>query len=193
MLREGIASVIGSESDMTIVATAADGREAVERFREHRPDVTLMDVQMPVMGGIDAMIAIRSEFAQARVLMLTTYRGDVQAKRALKAGAAGYLLKSALRTDLLDTIRLVHGGRRFIEGAVAIELSEHMDDEALSPREISVLTLVAAGNANKRVAIALHISEETVKAHMKSVLSKLGASDRTHAVTIALKRGILDV
>ncbi|CAN5188321.1 response regulator transcription factor [soil metagenome] len=193
MLREGIASVIGTQADMTVVASAENGRQALEQFREHRPDVTLMDVQMPVLNGIDAMIAIRGEFPDARVLMLTTYRGDVQARRALKAGAAGYLLKSALRTDLLDTIRLVHAGRRFIEGAVAIELSEHMDDDALSPRETAVLALVAAGNSNKRVALALQISEETVKAHMKSVLSKLGASDRTHAVTIALKRGILDV
>jgi DNA-binding NarL/FixJ family response regulator len=193
LLREGIAGVIGSQADMRLVAEAANGLEAVERYRQHRPDVTLMDVQMPGMNGIDAMIAIRSEFPDARVVMLTTYRGDVQALRALKAGAAGYLLKSSLRRELLDTIRMVSTGRRYIPGEIAIELAEHMSDDNLSLRETAVLRLVAEGNANKRVALRLEISEETVKAHMKSILAKLNANDRTHAVTIAMKRGIIGV
>jgi DNA-binding NarL/FixJ family response regulator len=193
MLREGIAALVASQSDMNLVGEASTGREALEQFRKHRPDLTLMDLQMPDMDGIEAMIAICSEFPEARIIVLTTYRGDVQVLRALKAGARAYLLKGHLRKELLETIRAVHAGQRRIPPEVASELAEHMADDALTSREIDVLRLIAGGNANKLIADRLSISEETVKGHVKNILSKLGASDRTHAVTVALKRGIIDL
>ena len=193
LLREGLVAVIQGEADMVLVAEAGNGREAIERFREHRPDVTLMDLQMPEMDGVAATVAIRAEWSDARVVMLTTYRGDAQALRALKAGASGYLLKSMIRTDLLQAIRSVHAGQRHIPREIAAELAAHVTDDALSPRELEVLQTVAQGNSNRRVAAKLDVSEDTVKAHMKNIMSKLGANDRTHAVTIALKRGIIDV
>jgi len=193
MLREGIAAVLASEPDIVLVAEAANGREAIEQFRAHRPDVTLMDVQMPEVNGIDAIIKIREEFPDARIIVLTTYTGDAQAARAFKAGASGYLLKNMVRKELIDTIRTVHGGKKRIPPEIAVEMAEHHNDDALTLREIEVLRGVAAGNANKMVAQLLNISEETVKAHMKSILSKLGANDRTHAVTIALRRGIIEI
>jgi DNA-binding NarL/FixJ family response regulator len=191
LLREGIAAVIQGENDMTVVAEAGNGREALERYREYRPDVTLMDLLMPQMDGLAAIEAIRAEFPEARIVILTTYRGDARALRALKAGAAGYLLKSLIRTELLESIRAVHAGRRRIPPEIAAELAEHAADEALSDRELRVLTCVAAGNSNREVAEQLSVGEETVKAHMKNILSKLRAKDRTHAVTIALRRGII--
>ena len=193
LLREGITAVLAAEPDMAVVAEAGDGREAVEQFRAHRPDVTLMDLQMPDMNGTDAILAIRKDYPEARIIVLTTYGGDAQAVRALKAGASGYLLKSMLRKELVATIRGVHGGKKIIPPEIAVEMAEHHADDALTEREIEVLREVAAGNANKAVALHLAVSEETVKAHMKSILSKLGANDRTHAVTIALKRGIIDL
>jgi two-component system, NarL family, response regulator len=193
LLREGIAAVLANETDMVVVAEAGNGREAVEQFRAHRPDVTLMDLQMPVMNGTDAILAIRKDYPEARIIVLTTYSGDAQAVRALKAGAYGYLLKNMVRKDLAETIRSVHGGKKRIPPDIAVEMAEHHTDDALTEREIEVLKEVAAGNANKLVALRLAISEETVKAHMKSILSKLGANDRTHAVTIALKRGIIEI
>ena len=193
MLREGIAAVLASEPDMLLVADASNGREAVEQFRTHRPDVTLMDVQMPELNGIDAIIKIREEFPDARIIVLTTYTGDAQAARAFKAGAAGYLLKNMVRKELIDTIRIVHSGKKKIPPEIAVDMAQHHTDDALTEREIQVLREVAAGNANKRVAQLLDVSEETVKTHMKSILSKLGANDRTHAVTIAVKRGIIEI
>ena len=192
LLREGIAAIIEGQPDMELVAEAANGHEAVEYFRTHRPDVTLMDIQMPEMNGIEATLAIRREFPEARIVMLTTYRGDVRALRAIQAGAAGYLLKSMLRKDLLDTVRAVRAGQRRIPGEIAQTLAEHVTHETLSEREIDVLRLVAQGGTNKRVAARLEITEDTVKAHMKNILGKLVATDRTHAVMIALKRGIID-
>ncbi|MEN3328898.1 MAG: hypothetical protein V7638_3705 [Acidobacteriota bacterium] len=193
MLREGIAAVLAGEQDMLLVAEASNGREAVEQFRTHHPDVTLMDVQMPEVNGIDAIVKIREEFRDARIIVLTTYTGDAQAARAFKAGACGYLLKSMVRKELIDTIRTVHAGKKRIPPEIAIEMAQHHSDDALTEREIEVLRQVAAGNANKMVAQLLNISEETVKAHMRSILSKLGANDRTHAVTIAVKRGIIEI
>jgi DNA-binding NarL/FixJ family response regulator len=193
MLREGLASVIEAQPDMVLVGEAATGREAIDSFRTLRPDVTLMDLQMPDMNGIDAINAIRGEFPDARIIVLTTYKGDVQALRALKAGAFGYLLKSMLRKELLETIRVVNSGRRRVPPEIAMEIAEHAADDALTEREIAVLKRVAVGNANKQIAVTLGISEETVKAHMKSILAKLAANDRTHAVTIALNRGIIVV
>jgi two-component system, NarL family, response regulator len=193
MLREGIAAVLASEPDMSLVAEASNGREAVDLFRTHHPDVTLMDVQMPEVNGIDAIIKIRDEFPDARIIVLTTYSGDAQAARAFKAGASGYLLKNMVRKELIDTIRTVHAGKKRIPPEIAVGMAEHHSDDALTEREIEVLREVAAGNANKMVAQLLHVSEETIKAHMKSILSKLGANDRTHAVTIALKRGIIEI
>lgn len=193
LLREGIAAVLERQDDMRLVAEATDGREAIEAFRHARPDVTLMDLQMPHMGGIEAITAIRGEFPQARIVVLTTYHGDVQALRAFKAGASGYLLKNLLRKELIETIKIIHQGGRRIPPEIATEIAEHATADALSEREIEVLRWVARGNANKRVASLLGISEDTVKAHMKSILAKLRANDRTHAVTIALKRGIIDV
>lgn len=191
MLREGLASVLEAQPDMVLVGEASTGREAIESFRKLRPDVTLMDLQMPDLNGIDAINAIRGEFPDARIVVLTTYKGDVQALRALKAGAAGYLLKSMLRKELLETIRVVHSGRRRVPPEIAMEIAEHAADDALTDREIAVLKRVAVGSANKQIAVTLGISEETVKAHMKSILAKLTANDRTHAVTIALNRGII--
>jgi len=193
MLREGIAAVLASEQDMILVAEASNGREAVEQFRTHHPDVTLMDVQMPEVNGIDAIVKIREEFPDARIIVLTTYTGDAQAARAFKAGAYGYLLKNMVRKELIDTIRTVHAGKKRIPVEIAVEMAQHHSDDALTEREIEVLREVAAGNANKMVAQLLNISEETVKAHMRSILSKLGANDRTHAVTIAVKRGIIEI
>jgi DNA-binding NarL/FixJ family response regulator len=193
ILREGIAAILEGEPDMTLVAEAANGGEAIERFRAHSPDVTLMDLQMPDMNGIETITAIRKDHPDARIIVLTTYSGDAQAVRAFKAGASGYLLKSMLRKELLETIRSVHAGKKRIPSEIALEIAEHHADDALTGREIEVLRQVAAGNANKIVADHLAISEETVKAHMRSILSKLGANDRTHAVTIALKRGIIDI
>jgi len=193
LLRGGIAALIGTQSDMKLVAEASTGREAIQLFRVHRPDVTLMDVQMPEVDGIDALLAIRSEFPDARVIVLTTYSGDVQAMRALKAGAQAYLLKSLLQKELLDTIRDVHAGRKRIGQEVAAQLADHAVDDALSGREVEVLQLIAAGNSNKIIADRLSLSEDTVKGHVKNILSKLGANDRTHAVTIGLKRGIISL
>lgn len=193
LLREGIGAVLAGHADLQLVGEAADGLEAVAQFRKLQPDVTLLDVQMPRLGGIEAAIAIRSEFPGARIIMLTTYRGDAQAMRALKAGAVGYLLKSMLRRELIDTIHAVHAGRRYLPPEIASEIAQHATDDALSAREIETLQRVAAGNANKEIARQLSISEETVKSHVKSMLAKLGARDRTHAVTIALKRGIIEI
>lgn len=192
LLREGIAAVLDGEDDIELVAEGISGAEAVELFRIHRPDVTLMDLQMPGMNGIDAIIAIRNDFPNARFVVLTTYQGDVQALRALKAGASGYLLKNMMRKELLDTIRIVHAGRRRIPPEIAAELADHVTDDSLSDREVNVLRRVAMGNSNKIIASQLNVTEATVKGHMKSILSKLGANDRTHAVTIAMKRGFLD-
>ena len=193
LLREGIAALIVNQTDMKLVAQASNGREAIEQFRSHRPDVTLMDLQMPEMSGIDALIAISSEFPGARFIVLTTYAGDVLAHRALKAGAQAYLLKSLVRKDLLDTIRAVHAGKKRISPEVAAQLADHVADDALTAREIEVLRLIAAGDANKLIAGQLSITEETVKSHVGNILSKLGANDRTHAVTIGLKRGIIEL
>jgi DNA-binding NarL/FixJ family response regulator len=193
LLRQGIAALAADETDMQLVAEASNGREAVEQFRKYRPDVTLMDLQMPEMNGIDAMTSIRGEFPEARFIVLTTYTGDVQVLRALKAGARAYLLKSLLRKELLDTIRAVHAGQKRIPTEIAAQLADHAADDALTAREIDVLTLIATGLSNKIVADKLDITEETVKGHVKNILSKLAANDRTHAVTIALKRGIIEL
>ena len=192
LLRAGIAAVIGGEPDMTLVGEASNGREAVERFRALRPDVTVMDLQMPELDGVAATAAILDEWPDARVIMLSTYRGDAQAFRALKAGACGYMLKSTVRTDLLNALRAVHAGRRYIPPEIAAELAEHMVESSLSARELDVLKCVAAGNSNRAVASLMYLSEDTVKSHMKNISSKLGANDRTHAVMIAVKRGIID-
>jgi DNA-binding NarL/FixJ family response regulator len=193
LLREGIAAVLEGQPDMVLVGQASNGREALEGFRQLRPDVTLMDLRMPDMSGIEAITAIRAEFPNARIIVLTTYAGDVQAAGALKAGASGYLLKNLVRKELLETIRAVHAGKRRVPPEIATEIAEHIADDALTEREIDVLRRVAAGKSNKVIAAELDISEGTVKTHMKSILPKLDASDRTHAVMIALKRGILDV
>jgi DNA-binding NarL/FixJ family response regulator len=193
LLRDGIAALIASQSDMELVAEAANGREAIELFRKYNPDVTLMDLQMPEMSGIDAMSGIRSEFPEARIIVLTTYAGDVQVFRALKAGARAFLLKGLLRKELLDTIRAVHAGQRRLPPEIAAEIAEHATDDALTPRELDVLRLIAGGNANKEIAAQLSLTEETVKGHVKNILAKLGANDRTHAVTIGLKRGIIEI
>ena len=193
LIREGIAALIANQKDMSLVGEASNGREAIEQFRSHRPDVTLMDLQMPEMNGIDALIAIRSEFPEARIIVLTTYAGDALCKRAMKAGAQAYILKGNVRKDLLDTIRAIRAGKKLIHAEVAAELASHAADDSLSEREIEVLSLIAAGNSNKLVADQLAISEDTVKGHVKSILSKLGVNDRTHAVTAALKRGIIEL
>ena len=193
LLREGVAALLAGQSDLVLIAEASNGREAIDQFRRHRPDVTLMDLQMPEMNGVDAMVAICEEFPSARIIVLTTYVGDALVLRALKAGARAYLLKSLLRKELVETVRLVHAGQKRIVPVVAADLAEHATDDALSPREVDVLRLIAGGNANKAVASQLSITEETVKGHVKNILSKLAASDRTHAVTIALKRGIIDL
>lgn len=193
LLREGIGALITAQRDMQLVAEASNGREAVQQFRSYRPDVTLMDVQMPEMNGIDALIAIRSEFPDARIIVLTAYAGDALCMRALRAGAYAYILKDNARKDLLDTIRVVRAGKKFIHSEVAAELAGHATDDALSGREIEVLSLVANGNSNKLIADQLKIALNTVKGHLKSILSKLGANDRTHAVTVGLKRGIIEL
>ena len=193
MLRQGLAALIGSVPDMTLVAEATNGREAIQQFRTYCPDVTLMDLQMPEMGGLDAMIAIRNEFPDARIIVLTTYAGDAQALRAIRAGARGYLLKNASHTEVLDTIRAVHAGRKALSAEVSFELAEHATDDALTPAEIRVLRLIAQGEANKEIASHLSLSEETVKRHVSTILSKLDAKDRTHAAMIGFKRGIIDM
>ena len=193
LLREGVAALIGNQTDMVLVAEASNGREALEQFRRHSPDITLMDLEMPDMSGIDAMNAIRGESPDARIIVLTTHAGDVLVARAFKAGARAYLLKGLLRKELLDTIRAVHIGQKRISPEVATEIAEHATDDALTPREIDVLRLIARGNANKIIAAELSLTEETVKSHIRNILSKLGASDRTHAVAIGLKRGIIQL
>ena len=193
LLRDGVAFALSGESDMRIVANAHDGRSAIEAFRKHRPDVTLMDLQLPDMSGIDAMCAIRAEFPAARILVLTTYRGDVQVANALKQGASGFLLKASLRKELRDAIRAAKEGRRVISPAAASDLAEYMGGDMLSERELQVLNRVARGLGNKQIAAELGVSEDTVKSHMKSILSKLDANDRTHAVVTAVKRGIIQL
>jgi DNA-binding NarL/FixJ family response regulator len=193
LMREGIAAMIRNQPDMLLVAEAANGREALLRFREHRPDVTLMDLRLPDMSGIDTLIAIRSEFVEARVLMLTTFEGDVEIQRALQAGARGYLLKSMPPGDLLTGIREVHAGKKRIPPEVAAHLAQHMGEEPLTPRELGVLQQLAGGNRNRDIAERLFITEETVKVHVKHIMEKLGARDRTDAVAIALRRGIIQL
>jgi DNA-binding NarL/FixJ family response regulator len=193
ILRQGIAGLIADESDMTLVAEAANGREAIQQFRTHQPDITLMDLHMPEMNGLDAMIAIRGEFPDARIIVLTTYTGDVQATRALKAGARAYLLKNSLHKELLDTIRAVHAGRKTLSPEVSFELAEHSAEELLSAAEVRVLRLIAEGNSNKEIAARLSVTEDSIKGQVRNILSKLGANDRTHAVTIGIKRGIIEV
>jgi DNA-binding NarL/FixJ family response regulator len=193
LVRQGIAVLIGTEPDLTLVAEASNGREAIQQFRAQRPDITLMDLQMPEMNGLDAIIAIRGEFPDAKIIVLTTYKGDVQILRALKAGAQGYLLKSTIHKELIDTIRAVHAGKKALSPEASYEIAEHATDDPLTPAEITVLRLIAAGNANKQIADQLSITEETVKSRVKSILSKLGANDRTHAATIGLKRGIIEL
>ena len=193
LVRQGISVLIGTEPDMTLVAEASNGREAIQQFRAHRPDITLMDMQMPEMNGLDAITAIRGEFSDAKIIVLTTYKGDVQILRALKAGARGYLLKSTIHKELTETIRAVHAGRKALSPEASYEIAEHATDDALTPAEINVLRLIAAGNANKQIADQLSITEETVKGRVKNILSKLGASDRTHAAMIGLKRGIIEL
>jgi DNA-binding NarL/FixJ family response regulator len=193
LLREGIAAIINNQPDMLMAAQAATGTEAIQLFRQHRPDVTLMDLRLPDMSGIDALIAIRSEFSDARIIMLTTFEGDVEIQRALKAGARGYLLKSNPPRELVETIRHVHAGRKGIPQQIAAHLAEHLSDEALTGREIDVLRHISGGNRNRDIAERLFISEETVKVHIKHIMEKLGASDRTQAVAIALRRGIIQL
>ena len=193
LLRQGIAAIIKTQPDMQVVAEACDGEEGVAQFRRHRPDVTLMDLQMPNVNGTEAISRIRSEFPDAKILVLSTYAGDVQVLRAIKAGARGYLLKGNVRTELLEAIRSVHAGHKRIPPEIATELAEHAADDSLSSREIDVLRLIAAGNANKQIADKLSIEETTVKNHISSILSKLSANDRTHAVTIGLQRGIIEL
>jgi DNA-binding NarL/FixJ family response regulator len=193
LLRDGIASLISTQPDMTVVAEASSGREAIDQFRKVRPDVTLMDLRMPDMNGLEAITQILGEFTSAKIVVLTTYSGDAQIVRALKAGAQGYILKGLLRKELLDTIRAVYAGKKRISPEVAGQVAEYAADSSLTTREIDVLQLIAQGNANKMIAERLAVTEDTIKAHVRSILSKLGANDRTHAVTIALKRGIIDL
>ena len=193
LVRQGIAVLVGTEPDLALVAEASNGREAVQQFRAHRPDITLMDLQMPEMNGLDAIIAIRGQFPDAKIIVLTTYKGDVQILRALKAGAQGYLLKNTFHKELIETIRAVHGGRKALSPEASYEIAEHATDDALTPAEISVLRLSAAGNANKQIADQLSITEETVKGRVNNILSKLGANDRTQAAMIGLKRGIIQM
>jgi DNA-binding NarL/FixJ family response regulator len=193
LLRAGIEALVSSQTDMLVVAECANGRDAIQQFRKHRPDVTLMDLQMPEMSGTDAIIAIRGEFPDARIIVLTTYAGDAQALRALQAGARGYLLKDAVQEELLDTVRAVHAGRKTLSAAISQGIAEHATDDALTKGEIDVLRLIAEGKANKQIADQLSIAEETVKSRVKNILSKLGADDRTHAAMIGLKRGIIQL
>lgn len=193
LLRKGIAALVNAEPDMKLVAEASDGQEAIESFRLHRPDVTLMDIQMPSFNGIEAICEIQSEFPDSRIIVLTTYTGDAQVLQALKAGARAYVLKGHVHRELLETIRAVHAGQKRIPPEIAAELAEHVTDDELTSREIEVLRLIAAGNSNKLIADQLSIGEATVKSHVTNILSKLGANDRTHAVTIGLKRGIIEL
>ena len=193
LLREGIAAIINSQSDMTLAAVASSGNEAIQRFREHRPDVTLMDLRLPDVSGIDALIAIRTEFPEARVIMLTTFNGDVEIQRSMKAGAHGYLLKNTPRKEVLEAIRAVYAGRKSVPPEVAAQLAEHFGAERLTDREVDVLRQIAGGNRNKDIASRLFISEETVKVHVKHIMEKLGASDRTQALAIAARRGIVEI
>jgi DNA-binding NarL/FixJ family response regulator len=191
LMREGIAAIIRNEPDMLLVAEASNGREAIQGFREHRPDITLMDLRLPDISGIDAMVAIRTEFADARIIMLTTFEGDVEIRRALQAGAVGYMLKTMPRRQLVEMIRRVHAGKKHIPPEIAAHLAEHMGEESLSKREVDVLQKIAGGNRNGDIAALLFISEETVKGHVKHIMEKLGASDRTEAVAIGIRRGII--
>jgi DNA-binding NarL/FixJ family response regulator len=193
VVRQGIAGLVGVQPDMILISEASNGREAIQQFRALHPDVTLMDLQMPEMNGIDALIAIRTEFPDARVIVLTTYAGDIQILRAMKAGAQAYLLKNTLHKELIETIRAVHAGKKSLSPEVSYQIAEHATDDALTPAEILVLRLIAAGNANKQIADQLSISEETVKSRVKCILSKLGANDRTHAAMLGLKRGIIEL
>jgi DNA-binding NarL/FixJ family response regulator len=193
VLRQGIAALIADELDMTVVGEATNGREAIQQFRAHHPDVTLMDLQMPEMSGLDAMIAIRAEFPEARIIVLTTYTGDVQARRAIQAGARAYLLKNSLHKELLDTIRAVHAGRKNLSPEVSFELAEHAAEDTLSPLEVRVLGLIAQGNSNKEIAALISVTEDSVKGHVRNILAKLGANDRTHAAMIGVKRGIIEL
>ena len=192
LLRQGISALLADQPDMELVAEAATGREAIEQFRAHRPDVVLMDLQMPQMNGLDATIAICGEDPAARIIVLTTYMGDVQVMRALKAGARAYLLKNLLHKELIDTIRAVYAGKKAISPEITYELAQHATDEALTPGEIAVLRLIAAGNANKQIAAQLSLTEETIKSRVRSILAKLGANDRTSAAMIGVRRGIID-
>jgi DNA-binding NarL/FixJ family response regulator len=193
LVREGIAVLLSTEPGMALVAEASNGREAIQQFRAHLPDITLMDLQMPEMNGLDAIISIRGEFPEAKIIVLTTYKGDVQILRALKAGARAYLLKNTFHKELIDTIRAVHAGKKALSPEASYEIAEHATDDALTPAEINVLRLIAAGNANKQIADQLSITEETVKGRVKNILSKLGANDRTQAAMIGLKRGIIEL
>ena len=193
LVREGIARQIELESDMTLVAEALNGREAIQQFRAHRPDITLMDLQMPEMGGLDALIAIRNEFPEARILVLTTYKGDVQIMRALKAGARGYLLKNSLNEELMGAIRAVHAGKKALSAEASVEIAEHATDDPLTPAELRVLRLIADGKSNKEIAAQFSVSEETVKGQVRNILSKLGANDRTHAAMIGVARGMVEL
>ena len=193
LIRVGVATLLRPESDMKLVGEASNGREAIEKFRECQPDITRMDLKMPEMSGLDAIMAIRHEFPEARIIALTTYTGDTQAQRAIKAGAQGYLLKNLLHKELLQSIRAVHAGRKALAAEVATEVAEHSGEEGLTPKEVDVLRLIAAGCANKEIGAQLSIAEETVKSRVKSILEKLGAKDRTHAVTIGMKRGIIEL
>lgn len=192
LFRSGIATLLATQPDMSLVAEASNGREAIEQFRTHRPDITLMDLQMPDMNGLDALSTICEEFPDARIIVLTTYVGDVQILHAMKVGARAYLLKNLLDKELLETIRAVHAGKKTLAAEASYELAEHATDEALTPAEVAVLRLIAAGNANKQIAAQLNITEETVKGRVKNILSKLGANDRTHAAMIGVKRGIIE-
>jgi DNA-binding NarL/FixJ family response regulator len=192
LFRSGVAALLASQPDMQLVGEAANGREAILQFRTHQPDVTLMDLQMPEMNGLEATIAIRAEFPEARIIVLTTFAGDVQVLRALQAGARGYLLKTLLDKELLSTIRSVHGGKKTLSAEASYQLAEHATDESLTPAEVEVLRLIAAGNANKQIADRLAVTEDTIKGRVKNILSNLGANDRTHAAIIGMKRGIID-
>jgi DNA-binding NarL/FixJ family response regulator len=193
LVRNGIARLVAIQTDMTLVAEATNGRDAIQQFRMHRPDVTLMDLQMPEMNGLDALIAIRTDFPDARIIVLTTYEGDVHILRALKAGAQAYLLKNTLHSELMQTIRAVHAGKRSLSPEVSFKVAQHVSDQTLTPAEVAVLRLIADGNANKQIADRLRITEDTVKGRVKSILAKLDANDRTHAAIIGLKRGIIDL
>ena len=193
LFRGGIAALLATQPDMKLVAEAANGREAIEQFRSHRPDITLMDLQMPEMNGLDALMAIRSEFPEARIIVITTYKADVRVLRAIQAGARAYLLKNLLDKELLGTIRAVHAGKKALATEASYELAEHATDDALTPAEVDVLRLIADGNANKEIAAQLSVTEETVKGRVKNILAKLGANDRTHAAMIGVRRGIIEL